>query len=322
MKSKDQAIDSELRLTGKFIRFFTPSFKVGTLKLAKKLTGALKGKVPTKLFYEEVYIPRLDGTFLRLTVYAPIKRKYNAPGLLYMHGGGYGLGIPEMNEKLFKLLIDETGCVIISPDYTLSVEKPYPAAIDDCYLALLWMKKNHLSYMINPNQLMIAGDSAGGGLTAALALLARDKNEVQIAFQMPLYPMIDDRMNTPSAINNDDPVWNSKQNKLAWELYLGELFGKDEVPYYAAPARAQNLKNLPPTMTYVGSVEPFLDETIDFVSRLKLQGNEVNFKIFEGGYHAFDILSDKTQIGIAAKNYLLDSFKYAIKNHFKENKDI
>lgn len=320
MKNTDQAIDSEIRLTGKFIRFFTPSFKVGTLKLAKKLMSTIKGKVRSKLFYEELYIPRGDGTSLRVTVYAPIKRQFNAPGLLYMHGGGYGLGIPEMNEKLFKLLIEETNCVIISPDYTLSVEKPYPAAIDDCYLTLLWMKKNHMNYMINPNQLMIGGDSAGGGLTAALSLMARDKNEVNISFQMPLYPMIDDRMKNTSAINNDDPVWNSKQNKLAWQLYLGDIFGREDIPYYAAASRALNLKNLPPTMTYVGSVEPFLDETTDYVQRLKLQGNTVHFKIFEGGYHAFDILSDKTHIGLSAKNFLLENFKYAIKNYFKENK--
>jgi len=320
MKPIDQQIDPELRLTGKFIRFFMPSFNVGTLKLAKAVLGAIKGKAKSNLYYEEVYTPRPDGTMLRLTVYAPIKRKFNAPGLLYMHGGGYGLGVPEMNEKLFGLLMEETNCVIVSPDYTLSVEKPYPAAIDDCYLALLWMKKNHLNYMINPNQLMVGGDSAGGGLTAALSLMARDKNEVNIAFQMPLYPMIDDRMNTKSATNNDDPVWNSKDNELAWKLYLGDLFGTKDVPYYAAPARAQNLKNLPPTLTYVGSVEAFLDETINYVERLKLQGNNVTFKVFAGGYHAFDILSDKTEIGLAAKNFLLENFKFATKNYFKENK--
>src|SRR5690554_3923005 len=118
---------------------------------------------------------------------------------------------------------------------------------------------------------------------------------------MPLYPMLDDRMITPSAQNNDDPVWSSKQNKLAWQLYLGDLYGDPKIPYYAAPARAMNLKNLPPTLTYVGSVEPFKDETIDYVERLKLQGNQVHFKIFDGGYHAFDILSDKSEIAISAK---------------------
>jgi len=320
MKSIDQKIDPELRLSSKFIRFFMPTFNVSTLKVAKRLMGTIKGKTRHKLYYEEVFIPRNDGTQLRITVYAPLKRQFNAPGLLFMHGGGYGLGIPELNEKLFNLLINETGCVIVSPDYTLSVEKPYPAAIEDCYLALKWMKQNHLRYMINPNQLMIGGESAGGGLTLALGLMARDRAEVEVAFQMPLYPMIDDRMQTASAINNDDPVWNSKQNKLAWELYLGDLFGTDDVPYYAAPSRAINLKNLPPTLTYVGSVEPFMDETIEMVDRLKLQGNIVHFKVFEGGYHAFDILSDKTDIGLSAKNFLLENFKYAIKNYYKENK--
>ncbi len=288
--------------------------------MAKKLMSTIKGRTFQNLYYEEVYIKREDNTQLRLTIYAPLKRKFNAPGLLWMHGGGYGLGIPEMDERLYKKLIDETDCVIIAPDYTLSVEKPYPQAINDCYLALMWMKKHHMNYMININQLMIGGESAGGGLTAALALMARDKNEVNVCFQMPLYPMIDDRMITPSSQNNDDPVWSSKSNKLAWELYLGELYGRDDVPYYAAPARALNLKNLPPCLTYVGSIEPFRDETVEYVNRLQLQGNLVTFKIFDGGFHAFDILGEKTKIGSSALTFLLENFKFATKNYFKENK--
>lgn len=126
-------------------------FKVGILKFVKKFMGVLKGKVLVKFFYEEVYILRLDGIFLRLIIYVLIKRKYNVLGFFYMYGGGYGLGIFEMNEKLFKLFIDEIGCVIILLDYILFVEKLYLVVIDDCYLVFLWMKKNYLCYMINLN---------------------------------------------------------------------------------------------------------------------------------------------------------------------------
>ncbi|CDR30793.1 Lipase 2 [Acholeplasma oculi] len=320
MKITKDMIHPELRLSASFIKFFMPSFKVGTLKLVKQMSQTIKGKCFSKIYYEEKYIKRSDGSLLRLAIYAPLIRKPNKVGLLWMHGGGYGLGIPEMNEKLYKMLIDETDCVIIAPDYTLSIEKPYPAAIDDCYLALEWMKANANLYMINPNQLMIGGESAGGGLTAALSLLARDRGDIEIAFQMPLYPMLDDRMVTESAKFNNDPVWNSSSNYLAWKLYLGELFETEDVPIYAAPARALHYKNLPPTLTYVGSIEAFRDETISYVEKLRLAGVHVEFQIFDGGYHAFDILSGRTSIGIKALEFLLTNFKYATQHYFKENK--
>lgn len=323
MKNGKDLIDPELKLTARFFKLLIPAFKVGNLKVAKRLFNTIKGKCFSKLYYEQRFIPRDDGTNLRITIYAPLIRKPNTAGLLWMHGGGYGLGIPEMDEKTYKKLIDETDCIIIAPDYTLSVEKPYPAAINDCYLALQWMYKYGQEYMINPNQLMIGGESAGGGLTASLALLARDKGEINLAFQMPLYPMLDDRMQTESAMNNNnDPVWNSKSNYLGWKLYLGDLFETNKVPIYAAPARALNLKNLPPCLTYVGTVEPFRDETIDYVNRLRNAGNEVTFKLFEGGYHAFDILSGDTLIGNSALEFLISNFKYAVENYFSKNKEV
>ncbi len=157
-----------------------------------------------------------------------------------------------------------TGAVVVSPYYTLSVDKPYPAALDDCYVSLLWLKDNGERYGVRSDQIFIGGDSAGGGLTAALSLYARDKGEVNIAFQMPLYPMLDDRT-TVSSSDNMAPVWNEKSNENGWELYLGGLYGMADVPAYAAPARATDYSGLPPTCSFVGSVEPFLDETNDGV---------------------------------------------------------
>src|SRR5690606_17891497 len=134
----------------------------------------------------------------------------------------------------------------------------------DCYEILLWMKNNAGSLGIREDQLMVGGESAGGGLSASLAMYARDKGLVKLAFQMPLYPMIDDRMETESAKENNAYVWNSNMNRWAWKLYLGELFGRDNVPVYAAAARAEDYSHLPPAVTFVGDIEPFRDETIEF----------------------------------------------------------
>ncbi|MBN3490332.1 alpha/beta hydrolase [Acholeplasma equirhinis] len=318
---KEPIIHPELRLSAAFIKFFLPSFKENTAQLANTVLGTMKGKCKVRLYYEQRFIQRLDGSDLRITVYAPIIRKPNAPVLVWFHGGGYGLGTPEMNEKLFKKLIDRTGCVIISPDYRLSVESPYPAAIDDCYTTLKWVKDYGAEYMININQIMVGGESAGGGLTAAITHMARDKGEVNIAFQIPLYPMIDDRMQTESATDNlKDPIWNSKSNYEGWKLYLGDLFETEKVPVYAAAARADNFKNLPPCLTYVGSVEPFLDETRIYVEKLKAEGIPVYFNIYDGGFHAFDTLISNSSIAKEAIEFLLDTFEYATQNYFKENR--
>lgn len=307
--SKNNEIHKELRIPAAFFKFFLPSYQLNTLKLAKTYFNRKKGKCNLDLFFEERFIKKNDGSLLRICIYAKKVRKYNAPGILWMHGGGYGLGTPEMNEKLFETLIEETNAVIISPDYTLSIDKPYPEALYDCYEALKFMYHFGNMYMIDKNKIIVGGDSAGGGLACALSLYARDKNEIPIMLQIPLYPMIDDRMITESSKNLIDPIWNSKSNEMGWKFYLGDLFGENNVPYYAAPARATDLSNLPTFISYVGSVEPFKDEVIDYVNRLQKTGVKTYFKIFEGGYHAFDQMHPKSSIAKDAKFFLINSIK-------------
>jgi len=179
--------------------------------------------------------------------------------------------------------------------------------------------KNHAEELgIRSDQLMVGGDSAGGGLTAALSLYARDKGEVKIAFQMPLYPMLDDRMTSDSAVENNAPVWNSKSNYNAWKLYLGERFGMPDVPVYAAPARAEDYRNLPPTATFVGALEPFRDETIEYVDHLRKAGVPVDFEVFEGCYHAFEQMCPKAEVSRKAMTFLLNAYEYAVMHHFTE----
>ena len=158
---------------------------------------------------------------------------------------------------------------------------------------------------------MIGGDSAGGGLTAALSLYVRDKGTVPIAFQMPLYPMLDYRP-TESSTDNDAPIWNTKANLVAWKRYLGDAYGTDRVSKYASPALETDYSGLPPTLTFVGSIEPFRDETVAYAEHLKAAGVRVAFRIFEGCFHGFDVLCSATNIAKEARAFLIDGFMEAV----------
>lgn len=318
MNITNKMIHPEIRRMGRLIHTLIPYFKPSTFAKANKGLKIMKGRSSKNMQFEQINIERPDKSLMRSCVYSPIKRKENATGILWIHGGGYGLGIPEQDENFIKNFVLEHDCVVVSPDYTLSTKAPYPSALEDCYLALLWLKQNANKYMVRSDQLMVGGDSAGGGLTSALTIYARDKEEVAIAFQMPLYPMLDDRMITKSSQNNDAPVWNTKSNENAWKMYLGSLYGSDSVPPYASPARLKDFRNLPPAFTYVGSIDPFRDETIAYMESLKSVGIPVNYKVFEGCYHAFDIMVSKSTPAKEAKKLLMENFAYAKNNYFAE----
>lgn len=315
-------IHPELRLRGSIIRFFIPYFTEKKFRMMNAFMDLFfKGKIKSgKADCREAYVKRADGSELRLCIYSGKNQTGKVPGVLWIHGGGYAIGVPEIEIPFVNRLMGKMDCVIVSPDYTRSTEAPYPAAIEDCYLALLWMKEHARECGIRENQLFTGGESAGGGLAAALSLLARDRGEVAIAFQMLLYPMLDDRMVLESARNNDAPVWNTKSNACAWKLYLGQLYGSDEVPAYAAPARACDYRNMPPTCTMAGTIEPFFDETREYVKRLKESGTKVRFKEFPECYHGFDIVASKSSVGKAAIQYYRNAFRYAAEHFFAEQK--
>ncbi|MDY4610343.1 MAG: alpha/beta hydrolase [Sphaerochaetaceae bacterium] len=322
-----QMINPELRARGTLIRFFWPSFSLRKFRFCNAVLDKFgKDHAFSKSFsYEQVYIPRNDGSLLRLCVYTPKnaipeRRHTPVPGLLWLHGGGYAIGIPEQDYLFIERFIEASDCVVVSPDYTRSVDAPYPAALDDCYLALRWLKEHWIDYGVRSDQLFVGGDSAGGGLAAALCLYARDKGEISIAFQMPLYPMLDDRP-TGSSLSNDAPVWNTVSNDLAWKLYLGELFGTEHVPKYAAPARETDYAGLPPTLTFVGSVEPFRDETIQYVEMLRDAGVETAFQVYDGCFHAFELVGRRTDIGRQAIEFLISGFKHAVATYRKAQPD-
>ncbi|WP_339165874.1 alpha/beta hydrolase [Paenibacillus sp. FSL R5-0341] len=321
MKVTYAMIDKELRLKGRILNILmSPSSEDRFLKdmlKRKKQIEKRKGKHLEGMHCREEWIERKDGSKQRMLIYRPHHVQENLPGILWLHGGGYAQGIPELFENMYQKLMGTSNCVIIAPDYRLSIEAPYPAALEDSYDALLWMKQHAKELGIRSNQLMVGGESAGGGLTAALTLYARDQGEVNIAFQMPLYPMIDDRMITESAQDNNAPIWNSDMNEWAWKLYLGENYGKEVSPY-ASAARATDYSNLPPTVTFVGDVEPFRDETIEYVKQLKEAGIPVEFTLYKGCYHGFDIINPKAKVSQEATLFLMKSYKYAVEHYFTE----
>ena len=311
-------IHPEMRNTGSAIRTILPYFKVSTFTKCNRALKFLIGKGGKGMKFEEVFISTAAGKSLRLCVYRPLEQKEKHPGVLWIHGGGYAIGIPEQDEGFIKGFVNKFGCTVVAPDYTRSTDAPYPAALEDCYEALLWMKEHADELLVRSDQLTVGGDSAGGGLTAALTIYARDKGEVAISYQMPLYPMLDDRMITPSSQNNDAPVWNTKSNENGWKLYLREMYGKDHVPAYAAPARLTDYSNLPPAFTFVGSVEPFRDETVAYMKQLKNAGIPVRYKVFRGCFHAFDLMAPNSKPAKEARELLWDSFRYAESHFFAE----
>ena len=320
-KVRNKDIHKDVRLVGSLLRRIMPSFTTEQFyKLGEKCEKFLTGKwLGRKTVAESRYIDRPDGSRLRLLVCrAKGGTKPHATGLLWIHGGGYAIGAPEQDFFFVDPMVRDGGCVAVMPAYTLATKAPYPAALEDCYLALLWMRAHAEELGINPHQLFVGGDSAGGGLTAAVCLYARDRAEVNIAFQIPLYPMLDDRMITASSRDNDAPVWNTASKTAAWALYLKGI-DRDHVPIYASPARAEDLHGLPPACTYVGTVEPFYDETLDFVARLRACGVDVRYREYPGCFHAFDMMGAGTKIGKDARAFLMESFFDAQTHYFSEN---
>ena len=235
------------------------------------------------------------GKDLRLRIYEPINRNNNRPGIYWMHGGGFIFGVPEQDEAQSIRFAKEVGAVVVAVDYRLAPEYPYPAALNDSYAGLVWFAENANELGVDKSRIAVAGASAGGGLCASVALLARDRGGPLIAFQMPLYPMIDDRFITSASQENIDMrVWNNTSNRYAWHVYLGDLAQSNEVTPYMAPARATDLSGLPPTYTCVGTLDPFRDDTINYASRLAQAGVATELHLYPGAYHAFEIIAPNT----------------------------
>ena len=262
------------------------------------------------------------GGKIDLLILRPItnaKPKAKTPGILWIHGGGYVTGMAGMIYMSRAIhLVKKYGAVVVTPEYRLSKEAPYPAALEDCYAALDYLYTHADELGVNDSQLMVGGESAGGGLTVALCMYARDKGEINIAYQMPLYPMIDNE-DTDSSRDNHAPIWNTKRNRKAWKAYLRDVRG--EIPPYAAPARQTDYTNLPPAYTFVGDIEPFYCETLTFVEKLQKAGVEAKVDVYPGCFHAFDMLLPFLKVSKQAAKVFETEYLFAAEHYFAPQKN-
>ena len=283
-------------------------FNQETREMAKALP------IPKGLRFRDLEISGPMGEpDVRIRICEPESREDPLPGLLWIHGGGYVSGIPEQADIRIGEIVKEIGCVVVSVDYRLAPEHPYPAPLEDCYAALRWIFERADEIGVDKTRIAIGGGSAGGGLAAGLALLARDREELKICYQLLLYPMLDDRNTAPASDALPDTLfWTRHNNHFGWKSYLGKEPGEGDVSIYAAPARAVDLAGLPPTFIAVGDIDLLAEEDILFAGRLIAAGVPVELHVYPGAFHAFDVKAPEAGVSKRCNAEVVQALKRAL----------
>lgn len=252
----------------------------------------------------ERLIPGPEGApDLEITVLRPRNATAPVPGLFNIHGGGMISGHRHQDTPRLADLVEELGVVAVNVEYRLAPEHPDPAPVEDCYAGLAWMAEHAAELGVDPGRIVVMGGSAGGGLAAGVALLARDRGGPRLAGQLLLCPMLDDTNTTVSSHQYDSlGTWPRALNLLGWRALLGEAAGDPDadVSIYAAPARAADLSGLPPAFVEAGSAELFRDENVAYASRIWAAGGQAELHIWSGAFHGFDIFAHDHEITAAA----------------------
>ncbi len=251
---------------------------------------------------EERHVPadRPGDPDVVIRISRPLDATGPIPGVVWLHGGGLVMGTATREDARFEVWCQRHGIVGVAVEYRLAPETPFPGPLEDCHAALAYVHAHAAELGIDPTRIGIGGNSAGGGLAAALALLARDRASVPVAFQLLVYPMIDDRMVTPSS-SWEVPVWPPASNRFGWNAYLPGTAGTADVPAHAAPARATDLRGLPPALVLVGALDGFLDEDIDYAARLLRAGVPTELHVYPGAPHGFDLITPHTAVARRAR---------------------
>jgi acetyl esterase/lipase len=239
---------------------------------------------------EQRLIRASEGHDVPVLVHRPDGLPVASPALIYAHGGGFLLGSAAAMKPANQQMARDAQCLIVLVDYRLPPETPYPRPLKDCYTALLWLHSNAGELGVDRDRIAVAGESAGGGLAAALALLARDRGEVPLVHQHLTYPMLDDRTCRDTANPfAGEFVWSPEDNQLGWSSLLGRPAGADDTPGYVAPARATDLSGLPSTYIPVGALDLFADEDLAYARRLMRAGVATELHPDPGAYHGFEL---------------------------------
>jgi acetyl esterase/lipase len=244
-------------------------------------------------------------------IYQPKNRPDTLPALLWIHGGGYILGSIENEDLIVKQLTLAAECVVVTVEYRLAPECPFPGPVEDCYAALKWLAANTREFGIKPERIAIGGASAGGGLAAGLALLARDRKEINIAFQLLIYPMLDDCNVAPASENLPETLpWSRGDNLIGWRSYLGCKPGGKGVSPYASAFRATDLTGLPPSYITVGELDLFRNENVLYAQRLIEARVPTDLHVYAGAFHAFDMIAPGASV---SKRFTAD-YQQALKH--------
>ncbi|GGG28728.1 hypothetical protein GCM10007304_48230 [Rhodococcoides trifolii] len=244
---------------------------------------------------EEIVVPSDDGdTGLQMTVLKPAVGDGPWPLVYFLHGGGMVIGGRHIGLESLLRYAAEGHAVVASLEYRVAPEHPDPTPVNDCYTGLCWAAKNSDLLEIDADRILVSGISAGGGLAAGIALIARDRGFPHLTHQILCCPMLDDRFITHSSrmVARESAVWTSYSNEFGWSALLGDRRGGSEVSEYAAPARSENLADLPRTYIDVSSVEVFRDEDLEYAQRLSQAGVSVDFHLWGGGFHGYEMVAN------------------------------
>ena len=292
----NEDIHPELRRAARFIPRF--SIQPWALPLVRKLTDFRK---PSNAGVEVVTLP--SGAGVRL--HRPANAAGPTPALLWIHGGGYLFGTAAQDDSVCRQYVDRLGITVAAVDYRLAPEHPYPIPVEDCYSVLTWLARLP---GIDSDRIAIGGASAGGGLTAALAFLARDRAEVTPVLQVLSYPMLDDRSVDPALNDTGFRLWNPASNRIGWQSYLG---GAD--PAVAVPARRDDLAGLPPAWLGVGTLDLFHREDLAYAERLDAAGVPCEVHVVPGAFHGFDRIAAKSSVARGYFESQVASLQQALK---------
>jgi acetyl esterase/lipase len=293
-----ESLDPELKGPIKMMLSQMPPMSFDNLSAAraasKQMMAAMKMQMPVipGVVTEDRTIPGPKGAAdVAVRIYRPEKQSGLLPSLLWIHGGGYILGEIDQEDFTAKQFTLAAECIVVSVEYRLAPEHPYPAPLEDCYAALKWLSAHANELGVDCSRIAIGGASAGGGLAAGLAILTRDRAEVEIMFQLLVYPMINDCNIAPASDALPDALfWTRENNLIGWRSYLGCEPGSKGISCYAAAFRATNLEGLPAAYITVGDIDLFAQEDIDYSRRLIVAGVPTELHVYPGGCHAFDML--------------------------------
>ena len=281
--------------------------------MAERLKARAELPEDPSVIVEDRVLRRPPGTYeLPVRIYTPARRRSSLGALVFFHGGGYVLGNLDNEQPRCSHFASKVNCVVVSPDYRLAPEHPFPAALDDCFRTVSWVAEEGARLGVDPSRIAVGGISSGGGLAASVAHRARDEKGPDLVLQLLLFPTLDSRLQTASMRRfTDTPLWDSHSNRIMWKYYLAR---SDYPPSYAAPALAESFEGLPPAMLAIAEFDPLRDEALEYATALLKENVSVEIHLYAETYHAFDYIAPFAEVSQRALADQVNSLTKALRS--------